>query len=90
MVSPVGVTQCCASLVGVLGCSKSTPLMVFRRTSDQNSFLGSILLSGGLISEDLRMVTLELVLRSFGPSFPELFLDHRAGVTGFGGFGLGG
>ena len=87
MVSPVGVTQCCASLVGVLGCSKSTLLMVFRRTSDQNSFLGSISLSGGLISEDLRTVTLELVPRSFGPSVPELFLDHRAGSLGLGVLG---
>ena len=87
MVSPVGVTQCCALLVGVLGCSKSTPLMVFRRTSDQNSFLGSISLSGGLISEDLRTVILELVPRSFGPSFPELFLDHRAGSLGLGVLG---
>ena len=69
------------------GCSKSPPLMVFRLTSDRNSFLGSISLSGGLISEDLRTVTLELVPRSFGPSFPELFLDHRAGSLGLGVLG---
>ena len=69
------------------GCSKSPPLMVFKLTSDRNNFLGSISLLGGLIYEDLRTVTLELVSRSFGPSFPELFLDHRAGSLGLGVLG---
>ena len=88
VVLPVGVTQCCVSPIGVSGCSKSPSLMVFRLTSDWNSILGSNSLSGGLISEDLRTVTLELVPRSFGPSFPELFLELvRAGSLGLGVLG---
>ena len=56
-------------------CTEPPLLMVFRLTSDRNSILGFNLLSGGLISEDKRTVTLELVSQSFGPSFPDLFLE---------------
>ena len=63
--------------------------MVFRLTSDRNSILGSNSLSSGLIFEDMRMVTLELVLRSFGPSFPDLFPELvRVGSLGLGVLGL--
>ena len=44
-------------------------------------------MSGELFSKDLSTVTLELVPRSFGPSFPELFLDHKAGSLGLGVLG---
>ena len=92
VVSPIGATQCCASPVGVSGCTEPPPLMVFRLTSNRNSILGSNLLSGGLISglisEDMRTMTLKLVPRSFGPSFPDLFLELvRAGSLGFGALG---
>ena len=88
VVSLILVTQRCALPVGVLGCSKSLLLMVFRLTSNRNSILGSISLLGGLISKDLRTMTLELVPRSFGPSFPELFLKLvRAGSLGLGVLG---
>ena len=90
VVLPVGVTQCCVSPVGVSGCLKSPPLMVFRLTSNRNSILGSNSLSSGLISEDLRTMTLKLVPRSFGPSFLELFLELVRARSLFRGLGSGG
>ena len=53
--------QCCASPVGVSRSTEYPSTMVFRFSSDQNSILGSNMLSGGLISEGKRTVTLELV-----------------------------
>ena len=41
VVSPVGATHCCALPVGVSGCTKPPPLMVFKLTSDRNNILGS-------------------------------------------------
>ena len=99
VVSPVGATQadadgvvpthqCCASPVGVSGCTESPPIMVFRLSLDWNCILGSILLLGGLISKGKRTVTLELVPRLVGPSFPDLFLELlQAGSLGFGVLG---
>lgn len=47
--------------------------------------MGSNRLSGGLVSEDMRSVTLEFVPRLVGPSFPNLFLEFwRVGSMGFG------
>ena len=51
----------CASLVGVSGCTENTQHMVFRFNPDRNSFLGSNWLLGGLVSEDMRLVTLVIV-----------------------------
>ena len=60
-------------------------MMVFRLSSDWNSILGSNMLSGGLVSEVTRSVTLEFVPRLIGPSFLDLFLEFlRAGSVGFG------
>ena len=43
------------------------------------------MVSGGLVSIDMRAVTLKFVLRLVGPSFPEHFLEFlRAGSVGFG------
>nr|POE50963.1 hypothetical protein CFP56_31118 [Quercus suber] len=75
----------CASPVGVSGCTENLQHMVFRYRSDRNSFLGSNKLSGGLVSEDMRSVTLEFVPRLVGPFFPDRFLEFwRVGSMGFG------
>ena len=72
-----------ASPVGVSRSTESPPVMVFRLSSDQNSILGSILLSSGLVSEGKRMVPLNFVPRLVGPSFPVLFLELvQAGALG--------
>ena len=49
-------------------------MIVFRLSSDRNSILGSNSLSGGLISEGKRTVTLVFVPILVGPSFPIPFL----------------
>ncbi|KAK9987352.1 hypothetical protein SO802_032303 [Lithocarpus litseifolius] len=40
--------ECCASPIGELGCTESSQMMVFNFSSDQNSILGSNMLSGGV------------------------------------------
>ena len=47
----------------------------FRFSSDQKSFVISNMVSGGLVSIDMRAVTLKFVPRLVGPSFPEHFLE---------------
>nr|XP_023895230.1 uncharacterized protein LOC112007156 [Quercus suber] len=95
VVSPVGAAQTEAegvlsthrhwvSLVEVSGCTESLLKMGFRFSSNRNSILGFNMLSGGLISEDKRLVILEFVPRLVGPSCPNLFLEFlRAGSKGF-------
>ena len=48
----------CALSVGVSGCTENIQHMVFRFNLVWNSFLGSNWLSGGLVFEDMRSVTL--------------------------------
>ena len=77
-----------ASPVGVSGCTEYLQKMIFRFSSDRKSILGSKMLSGGLVSEDTRLVTLKFVPRLIGPSFPKHFLEfRRAGSVGFGASG---
>ena len=86
MASPVGALQIDvdgglvsrpwrASPLGELGCTKYLQVMVFKFSSNWNSILGSNMLSGGLVSEDTRSITLEFVSRLIGPSFLDLFLE---------------
>uniref|UniRef100_A0A7N2M4C3 Uncharacterized protein n=1 Tax=Quercus lobata TaxID=97700 RepID=A0A7N2M4C3_QUELO len=54
----------------------------------QKMILGSKMLSGGMVSEDTRSITLEFVSRLIGPSFPKHFLEFwRVGSVGFGASG---
>ena len=77
-----------ASLVGVSRWTESPPVMVFRLSSDQNSILGSNLLPSGLVSKGKRTVTLDLVPRLVGLSFPILFLElEQLGALGLGVLG---
>ena len=64
-----------ASPVGESGCTEYLQVMVFKFNSNRNSILGSNMLSGGLVSEDTRSITLEFVSRLIGPSFLDLFLE---------------
>ena len=63
------------SPIGVSGCTEYLQKMIFRFSSDRKSILGSKMLSGGLVSQDTRSVTLEFVPRLIGPSFPKHFLE---------------
>nr|POE58529.1 hypothetical protein CFP56_29585 [Quercus suber] len=75
----------CASPVGESGCTENLQHLVFRHSFDRNSILGSNRSSGGLVSEDIRSVSFEFVLRLVGLSFPDLFLEFlRARSMGFG------
>ena len=57
----------------------------FRFSPDRNNILGSNRLSSGLVSKDMRSVTLEFAPRLVGLSFPDLFLEFlRVGSLGFG------
>ena len=99
MASPVGALQTDvdgglvsrpwrASSLRELGCTEYLQVMVFKFSTNRNNILGSNMLSGGLVSEDTRSVTLEFVSRLIGPSFLDLFLEFlRAGSVGFGASG---
>ena len=77
-----------ASLVGVSRWTESPPVMVFKLSSDRNSILGSNLLPNGLVSEGKRTVTLDLIPRLVGLSFPILFLELvQPGAMGLGVLG---
>ena len=77
-----------ASLVGVSRWTESPPVMVFRLSSYPNSILGSNLLPSGLVSKGKRTVTLDLVPRLVGLSFPILFLElEQPGALGLGVLG---
>ena len=69
----------------VSGCTETLLKLGFRLSSDQNSILGYNKLSGGLISEGKRLVSLEFVPRLIGLPFPDQFLEFlRVGSMGFG------
>ena len=69
----------------VSGCTETLLKLGFKLSSDRNSILGYNKLSGGLISEGKRLVSLEFVPRLIGPPFSNQFLEFlRAGSMGFG------
>ena len=81
----LSVPQCWVSPVEESGCTGILLKLGFRLSSDRNSLLGHIKLSGGLISKAKRLVILDFVPRWIGTPFPDQFLEFlRAGSMGFG------
>ena len=58
----------------VSGCTETLLKLGFKLSSDRNSILGYNKLSGGLISEGKRLVSLEFVPRLIGTPLPDQFL----------------
>ena len=81
----LSIHQCWVSSVEVSGRTKTLLKLGLRLNSDRNSILGYNKLSGGLISEGKRLVSLEFVSRLMELPFLDQFLEFlRAGSMGFG------